>query len=207
MFKKIIFAAEIKKIKKSNMKKIVSLITFVSLSVLFFSFISITTNPETEFEYSGDDTIKVGNEIGNNAGDFEAEGVDGEILKLSDLRGKLVLFVLWNSKCHHCNVENMLHKEAWEKYHDKEFVNGDGFDVYCIALDKERATWIEALEKYKFPWHSNVYVLDSWKSAEIRFFGIKNLPGIFLIDGNGIILAKKFPGKDLPEMLEKYLKK
>jgi len=151
--------------------------------------------------------IEVGNEIGNDLGDFESYDPDSVIRKMSDSRGKLTLMVLWNSLCGHCVIENEKYKAAWEQYHDKKFVNGDGFEVYSIALDKVRTTWIEMLEEKKYPWAYNVYVLDSWKDPEIRFFGIKNLPGTFLLDEDGIVLAKKFTGDELSGLLEGYLKK
>ncbi len=151
--------------------------------------------------------VVVGNEVGNDIGEFEAKGPEGDYLKLSDLRGKMVLVILWNSLCGHCVTENAKYQEAYEAYLDKEFVKGSGFDIYQIALDKEEATWHEALETHQFPWKNHVYVIDSWKDPEIRFFGVKNLPGTFLIDGNGIILEKGFGGAEIPELLDKYLKK
>lgn len=153
------------------------------------------------------DEVVTGNEVGNYIGDFEAKGPNGEMLKLSDLRGDLVMVVLWNSLCGHCNTENKKYREAYEAYHGKEFVNGKDFEIYQIALDKEEATWHEALEKNDFPWNNHVYVIDSWKDKNIRFFGVKNLPGTFLIDENGIILNKKFGGEELPAILDKYVKK
>jgi len=151
--------------------------------------------------------IEIGNEIGNDLGDFDSYDPDSTIRKLSDLRGKLTMLVLWNSLCGHCVTENVKHVETYNKYHDKQFVNGNGFDIYMIGLDKERSTWVEFLEKANYPWENNVYVLDSWKDPEIRFFGIKNLPGNFLIDENGIVVAKKFTGIELPKLLEDHLKK
>jgi thiol-disulfide isomerase/thioredoxin len=140
-------------------------------------------------------------------GDFEAYGADSTMLKLSQLRGKMVLMVMWNSLCGHCVTENAKFIKTYEKYNDKKFKKGNGFDVYCIGLDKERATWIDALDKQKYPWSSNVYVLDSWKDADVRFFGVKNLPGTFLIDANGIVIAKNFTAEELEATLDKYLVK
>lgn len=154
-----------------------------------------------------DGEIVLGNEIGNDLGDFESYDVDSVLRRMSDTRGKLTLMVMWNSKCGHCVKENDKFKDVYNKYHDKKFVNGDGFDVYTIGLDKLRSTWVEALEEKQYPWENNVYVLDSWKDRDIRFFGIKNLPGTFLLDENGIVLAKKFSSKELVELLDGYLKK
>ncbi len=151
--------------------------------------------------------VVIGNEVGNDLGDFESYDQDSVIRRMSDSRGKLTMMVLWNSKCGHCVTENEKYREAYNQYHDKQFVNGDGFEVYAIGLDKVRETWVEALEEKQYPWKYNVYVLDSWKDRDIRFFGIKNLPGTFLLDENGIVLAKKFTGEELVTLLEGYLEK
>jgi peroxiredoxin len=177
------------------MKRILTL----TISLVFsISFLQVSAQEE--------EGIVTGNEIGNYIGEFEAKGPNGEYLRLSDLRGNVVMVVLWNSLCGHCVTENKKYQEAYESYADKEFVNGDSFEIFQIALDKEEATWHEALEKFAFPWENHVYVIDSWKDPNIRFFGVKNLPGTFLIDENGIILEKKFEGKDIPAILDKYVK-
>jgi thiol-disulfide isomerase/thioredoxin len=151
--------------------------------------------------------VEVGNEIGNDLGDFVNYDPDSTLRHLSDLRGKMVMVMLWNSLCHHCVIDNEKHREIYNKYHDKNFVHGNGFDVYAIGLDKERATWIEALNEKKYPWENNVYVIDSWKDRDVRFFGIRNLPGNFLIDRNGIVVNKLFTPDELEDLLEGYLVK
>jgi len=154
-----------------------------------------------------DNQVLIGNQVGDDLGDFEGKNQFGDYIKLSDLKGKLVMVVLWNSLCNHCIVENQKYIETFEEYRNKQFVNGTGFDIFMIALDKEEATWHEALEKYQYPWTNHVYVIDSWKDPDIRFFGVKNLPGNFLIDGDGVVLEKLFGGSELSGILESYVKK
>jgi thiol-disulfide isomerase/thioredoxin len=149
--------------------------------------------------------VQIGNEIGHDLGDFVNYDPDSTLRHLSDLRGKMVMVMLWNSLCHHCVVDNEKHRKTYEKYHDKTFIHGDGFDIYAIALDKERSTWIDALNEKKYPWTSNVYVIDSWKDRDIRFFGVRNLPGTFLIDRDGIVVNKLFTPDQLEQHLEDYL--
>jgi len=149
--------------------------------------------------------ILVGNEIGNDLGDFVNYSPDSVLIKLSSLRGKMVMVMLWNSLCHHCVVDNEKHKEIYNKYRDKNFKHGKGFDIYAIGLDKERSTWVQAIKEKKYPWKNNVYVIDSWKDRDVRFFGIKNLPGTFLIDQNGIVVNKLFTPEELDKILESYL--
>jgi len=186
---------ESKILKLTNMKKVITLLFIFLFSLSAFQL----------FAQDGNEVV-TGNEVGNYIGDFSAKGPDGENIKISDFKGKVVLVVLWNSLCGHCNKENEKYQAAYEKYHDKKFVNGDSFEIYQIALDKEEATWHEALEKHNFPYKNHVYIIDSWKDKNIRFFGVKNLPGTFLIDENGIILEKAFDGDDLPGFLDKFVK-
>jgi len=184
------------------MKQVLSISLFVALAMFIFG-----TQQRVSAQSAVPNGIEVGNEVGQDLGDFEAYSPDSTLLKLSQLRGKMVLVVLWNSLCGHCVTENGKFIQTYEKYHDKKFKKGNGFDVYCIGLDKERATWVDAIGKLKYPWADNVYVLDSWKDKDVRFFGVKNLPGTFLIDGNGIVLSKSFTAEELETTLEKYLAK
>ncbi len=166
-----------------------------------------TSNKQPTHTSPDSDEIVIGNEVGNDLGEFISYDPDSSIRKLSDYRGKLTMVVLWNSLCAHCVTENQKHANTYSEYHDKQFVNGDGFEIYAIALDKERSTWVEHLQTMKYPWKGNVYVIDSWKDPDIRFFGIKNLPGTFLLDENGIIIAKKFTATELKKLLEDNLTK
>ncbi len=184
------------------MKQVLSISLFLAFTMMFFG-----APQQIMAQNAGSSGIEIGNEVGQDLGDFEAYGADSAMLKLSQLRGKMVLMVMWNSLCGHCVTENAKFIKTYEKYNDKKFKKGNGFDVYCIGLDKERATWIDALDKQKYPWSSNVYVLDSWKDADVRFFGVKNLPGTFLIDANGIVIAKNFTAEELEATLDKYLVK
>jgi len=154
-----------------------------------------------------DSEIQLGNAVGNDLGEFFNLGIDSTQIKLSDLRGSLVLVLLWNSLCDHCVHDLDKYLPIYNNYHGKIFTNGKSLEVYTIGLDKERATWVQALTDKNYPWKHNVYVLDSWKDPDIRFFGVKNLPGTFLIDGSGIVLEKSFTPEQFPELLEKYLQK
>jgi thiol-disulfide isomerase/thioredoxin len=161
------------------------------------------TQPATNQTSSSD--IIIGNEIGNDLGDFVNYSPDSTLLNLSSLRGKLVMVMLWNSLCHHCVIDNEKLRETYNNFHNKNFTHGKGFEIYAIGLDKERETWMQALTEKKYPWKYNVYVIDSWKDRDIRFFGIKNLPGYFLVDRDGIVVNKMFTADELNGILQGYL--
>lgn len=152
-----------------------------------------------------DNDVQLGNAVGNDLGEFFGLNMDSVQIKLSDLRGSLVMVVLWNSLCDHCVHDLDKYLPVYNNFHQKTFKNGKSFEVFTIGLDKERATWVQALTEKNYPWKHNVYILDSWKDPDIRFFGVKNLPGTFLIDADGIVIEKSFTPEQLPGLLEKYL--
>ncbi|MBK8026779.1 MAG: TlpA family protein disulfide reductase [Chloroflexi bacterium] len=55
------------------------------------------------------------------APDFEVQTFDGQTLRLSDLRGKVVMINFWASWCGPCRDEAPQLQAAWERYQD----NGD----------------------------------------------------------------------------------
>ena len=59
----------------------------------------------------------------------------GKTIKLSDLKGKLVLIDFWASWCGPCRKESPNVVEAYAKYHKKKFTNGKGFEVFSVSLD------------------------------------------------------------------------
>ncbi|PTM59247.1 thiol-disulfide oxidoreductase ResA [Desmospora activa] len=65
---------------------------------------------------------KTGAEVGESAPDFELETLEGETLKLSDLKGKAVLINFWATWCKPCRDEMPAIQSVYERYQDQDFV-------------------------------------------------------------------------------------
>lgn len=148
----------------------------------------------------------LGTNIGNLAPEIEMAAVDGKILKLSSLKGNIVLIDFWASWCGPCRRENPNVVEAYNKYKDKKFISGKGFKIYSVSLDKTRDPWINAIKADKLVWSEHVSDLKGWQNEAAKRYGVNSIPGNFLIDANGVILAKNLRGIDLHYQLEKLVK-
>ena len=124
----------------------------------------------------------------------------GKILKLSDLKGKVVLVDFWASWCGPCRAENPNVVKVYEKFKNK------GFTIYSVSLDEDAAKWKEAIAKDNLSWTNHVSDLKGWKSSVVANFGIEGIPYTVLLNKEGKIIGKNLRGEKLEETLNELLK-
>lgn len=134
--------------------------------------------------------------IGAIAPDLAFPDPDGNIRKLSDLRGKVVLLDFWASWCRPCRGENPHVVAMYQKYHDK------GFEVFSVSLDRDKESWKRAIAADGLVWPNHVSDLKYWSSEAARTYGVSSIPSTFLLDQNGRIIAKNLRGEALSNALK-----
>lgn len=141
---------------------------------------------------------KVGLNIGDVAPELKFKNPDGKEVSLSSLRGKAVLIDFWASWCRPCRIENPNVVQAYNKFKSK------GFEIYGVSLDKSKDAWVNAIQQDGLNW-VNVSDLGGWNSAGAATYGVNSIPGNFLLDANGVIVAKNLRGANLHAELQKLL--
>ncbi len=149
----------------------------------------------------------VGTQVGNKAPELKFKSPDGVEYSLSDLKGKMVLIDFWASWCAPCRRENPNVVKAYKKYNDKNFKNGKGFTVYSVSLDRNKSDWVNAIKADGLVWKYHVSDLKHWQSEGARIYHVRGIPTNFLINGDGIIVAKNLRGSRLETVLSQLVVK
>ena len=128
------------------------------------------------------------------APDFTLPQLDGQDLRLSSYRGRVVLLDFWASWCEPCRVETPHLMELQQKYGDR------GLEIIGVSMDDTP----DPARTFFQQFHINYpVVMGNAKIGEL-YGGVLGLPIAFLIDRDGRISAKHIGATD-PAVFDKEI--
>lgn len=139
-------------------------------------------------------------DIGKIAPDFSAPDPNGNIIALSDIKGKVTIIDFWASWCGPCRKENPNVVKVYQKYHDK------GLEIINISLDRpgHKDKWLKAIEDDKLTWH-HVSHLNYFNEPVAKLYNIQSIPSTYILDASGTIVAKNLRGAALEAKIAELL--
>ena len=141
-------------------------------------------------------------EVGDKVPDIEMTNPDGEQIRLSDLKGHVVLLDFWASWCGPSRASNPSIAQCVEKYTNSQSKHGDGLRVFSISLDMTKTSWMSAIKEDRMTWVTHGCDFGGFKSVAASRFGVHSIPQCYLIDGEGKVIAKNLRGEELANYLQ-----
>ena len=118
--------------------------------------------------------------VGERAADFTLKDLAGKSVKLSELRGSVVVLDFWASWCVPCKKELPALDALQKKYRDA----GKKVVVLAVIIDKDRANAEKFLKSAKV---SELRVLLDKEGAVAGQYDLPTMPTSFVIDTKGIV--------------------
>lgn len=124
-------------------------------------------------------------DYGKVAPDFSLPNPDGEMVSVSDFKGKYLLIDFWASWCAPCRKENPNLVKTYNQFKDKNF------EILGVSYDYpgSREKWLKAVKDDQLTW-TQVSDLKGWQTATTELYGVSGIPTQYLLDPNGKIIAK-----------------
>ena len=136
--------------------------------------------------------------IGVKGHDLVMNTYNGVFVSLYDIKKEFTILYFWEPDCGHC-------KEATPKlkaYYDK--AKNQGVEVFAICTQSDKAKWEKYIQENKLDW------INGWDPQRTTnfdyYYNVTATPGIFILDKNKKIIAKKLGVEDIGPFIENYRK-
>jgi peroxiredoxin len=117
--------------------------------------------------------------VGDQAPNFTLTDLEGDVIRLSDYKGKAIMLNFWGTFCPPCVYEMPLFQEYYEQYKDQDFV------VLGVNLDEATVTVKRFVKEYGL-----TFPIPLDKNVVRKQYGVTQYPTTFFINKDGVIIQK-----------------
>ena len=124
---------------------------------------------------------------GEPAPNFQLRDLNGRVVALSDLRGKVVLLNFWATWCGPCRVEMPAMERLYRAYDRKDF------EILAVSTDAQGVAVTRPFQQ------ENKLTFPILHDADFRVglsYGARTLPMTFMVDREGIVRQHIFGARD-----------
>jgi len=146
-------------------------------------------------------TLNAQREIPNIADprlNFSVADLKGDSIKLSSLKGKVVLLDFWASWCGPCRVSNRQLVKLYSKYKES------GFEIFGVSIDEDKEDWKKAIAKDKITW-LQANDTGGWDAKGAIKWQVDAIPASFLVNKNGDVVAINLEKDELEKKIKELL--
>ncbi|AVR46929.1 peroxiredoxin [Christiangramia fulva] len=142
-------------------------------------------------------------DVGNKAPEFSGPNPEGKEISLSENMGKVTIVDFWAAWCKPCRAESPNLVKVYNKYKDQ------GLNIISVSLDRpgQKDKWVEAIKEDNLGAWNHVSHLEFWKEPIARKYGVTAIPATYILDDQGVIVAKNLRGDDLSNKIGELLSK
>ena len=126
--------------------------------------------------------------------DFQITTLDGRELRLSDLRGSIVMIDFWSSWCPPCRAEASVLAEAYERWSEL------GIEFVGISIWDNEEDVVDFVNRHNIVYPNGI---DEDGSIAVEF-GVKGIPEKFFVNPRGEIV-RKINGPNTSQSLDAVL--
>ena len=174
---------------------------FAVLAMAMVAFVACNkqTNASTISKTESTETT----EVQSSAPEINMTTADGQTVKLSDMKGKLVYIDIWATWCPPCNAEIPHLKALYKHYKDNENV-----EIISISVDEDVDAWKQKIVAKEMTWKQFICIGDDTMALSENY-NLRSIPRFLIINKDGKLVDDNAPrpsSSNIVEVIDNYLK-
>ena len=125
--------------------------------------------------------------LGEPAPNFQLPDLNGHLVALSDLHGKVVLLNFWATWCGPCRVEMPTMEQLYRTFSRKDF------EILAVSIDVQG---VAITRPFQQEYHLTFPILHDTDSRVGLMYGARSIPVTFLVDRQGVVRHRIFGARD-----------